>query len=56
MKQTAIAEIIGVHKCTICRGIKRNVPKRAQGAKIYVDCKADAKPGIGINLKRNKCF
>jgi len=43
MTQTAIAEIIGVHKCTISREIKRNVPKRGQGAKIYVACKADAK-------------
>jgi IS30 family transposase len=41
--QAAIAEIVGVHKSTISRELNRNVPKRGQGAKIYVACKANAK-------------
>lgn len=54
MTQTAIAEIIGVHKCTISREIKRNAPKRGQGAKIYVAINADDKTSHRHKSK-NKC-
>lgn len=43
LSQTSIANQIGVHKSTICRELKRNIPKRGQGAKIYVAVKANAK-------------
>ncbi len=33
--QTKIAEILGVCKSTVCRELKRNVPQRGRGAKIY---------------------
>ena len=45
MKQSDIATIIGVHKSTICRELKRNVPKRGTGAKVYVAQKAQIKTG-----------
>lgn len=41
--QTFIAEQIGCNKSTICRELKRNVPKRGQGAKVYDAKKAHAK-------------
>jgi len=33
--QTFIADIIGVNKSTVSRELKRNVPKRGIGAKVY---------------------
>lgn len=33
--QTEIASIIGVHKSTVSRELKRNIPKRGRGAKEY---------------------
>jgi len=44
--QTCIAAIIGVHKSTISREIKRNVPKRGRGAKKYSSEKAQRKTGF----------
>lgn len=41
--QTAIAGIVGVHKSTISRELKRNVPQRGLGAKLYVAAKAEHK-------------
>lgn len=41
--QTEIARIIDVHKSTICRELKRNVPQRGIGAKIYDGSKAQLK-------------
>ena len=41
--QTETANIVGVHKCTISRELKRNVPKRGYGAKIYCSEKAHKK-------------
>jgi IS30 family transposase len=35
LKQTDIADIIGVHKSTISRELNRNVPKRGIGANVY---------------------
>ena len=43
LTQTLIAEIINVNKSTICRELKRNVPKRGIGAKVYHAQKAQAK-------------
>jgi IS30 family transposase len=41
--QTAIASILGVHRSTICREFKRNVPKRGVETGFYVAAKANAK-------------
>ncbi|HMW39162.1 MAG: IS30 family transposase [Chitinophagales bacterium] len=41
--QTAIADLLGVHKSTISRELRRNVPKRGIGAKEYVAVKAQCK-------------
>ena len=45
LSQTEIADYIGVHKCTISRELKRNVPKRGQTAGRYIgehaQCKTD---------------
>jgi IS30 family transposase len=41
--QTAIAKIVGVHRSTICRELRRNVPSRGRGAGFYAAVKADAK-------------
>lgn len=35
LKQTDIADIIGVHKSTISRELNRNIPKRGTGANVY---------------------
>jgi transposase, IS30 family len=43
MTQTAIADLLGVHRCTISRELQRNVPKRGLGAKHYVAEKAQVK-------------
>lgn len=41
--QSEIAQIIGVHKSTIHRELKRNIPARGVGAKIYGAQKAQTK-------------
>jgi len=41
--QTAISKLLGVHKSTISRELKRNVPKRGIGANHYVATKANLK-------------
>lgn len=41
--QSVIADLIGVHRSTICRELKRNVPQRGVGAGIYVAVRADHK-------------
>ena len=41
--QSSIAKIIGVNKSTISRELKRNVPKRGIGAKVYCAQKAQSK-------------
>ena len=46
LKQSSIAKIIGVDKSTISRELKRNVPKRGSGAKIYCAEKAQLKTDI----------
>ncbi len=43
LKQCEIAKAIGVNNSTISRELKRNVPKRGTGAKLYVAQKAQAK-------------
>jgi IS30 family transposase len=44
--QSAIALLLGVHKSTISRELRRNTPKRGVGAKLYVAVKADVKTKI----------
>ena len=44
--QTEVAKIVGVHKSTISREYKRNIPKRGTGAKIYKAEKAQKKTRI----------
>lgn len=41
--QTDIAHLLGVHKSTISRELKRNIPKRGVGAKLYIAEKAHIK-------------
>ena len=43
LKQYEIAITLGVHKSTVSRELKRNVPKRGTGAKIYSACKVQVK-------------
>ena len=43
MTQSYIAKHIGLHKSTISREIRRNVPQLGLGAKIYVAINADNK-------------
>lgn len=52
---TAIAEIIGVHKSTISRELKRNVPKRGIGANEYNAPKAMQKAQIRHQNKPKHC-
>lgn len=49
--QSSIAKIIGVHKSTVCRELKRNVPKRGMGAKIYGAQKAQLKTDCRHKIK-----
>ncbi len=49
--QTFIAKTVGVNKSTICRELKRNVPKRGTGAKIYNAEKAEVKTRMRHKLK-----
>ena len=44
--QSSIAKLIGVNKSTISRELKRNVPKRGTGAKVYFAEKAQIKTMI----------
>jgi transposase, IS30 family len=41
--QTFIADLLEVHKSTICRELRRNIPKRGVGAKQYVAQNAQRK-------------
>jgi transposase, IS30 family len=50
-KQDQIAKLIGVHKSTICRELKRNVPKRGTGAKVYIANKAQLKTDMRHKIK-----
>lgn len=52
--QTEIADLLGVHKSTISRELKRNVAKRGQGAKIYVASKAQVKTQIRHKKKKKR--
>jgi transposase, IS30 family len=45
-KQTEIADLLQVHKCTISRELKRNIPKRGIGAKIYNPTNAQYKTEV----------
>jgi IS30 family transposase len=49
--QSRIADIIGVHKSTISRELKRNVPQRGIGAKVYNAAKAENKTRERHRLK-----
>jgi IS30 family transposase len=51
MNQSNIALNIGVHKSTVSRELKRNVPKRGIGAKIYNASKAQSKTDLRHALK-----
>ena len=41
--QTQIAALLGVHKSTICRELRRNTPQRGLGAKVYLAKSAQVK-------------
>ena len=51
IKQNEIAKTIGVSNSTISRELKRNVPKRGTGAKLYVAHKAQAKTDTRHKIK-----
>jgi IS30 family transposase len=52
--QLEIATILGVHKSTISRELKRNVPQRGIGAKVYVAENADSKTRLRHKFKPKK--
>ncbi len=52
--QVEIANLLGVHKSTISRELKRNVAKRGQGAKIYGASKAQVKTQIRHQKKKKR--
>jgi transposase, IS30 family len=55
--QSEIAILIGVHKSTISRELKRNVPKRGTGAKVYDAIKAEQKTKLRHHRKpKNSSF
>ena len=41
--QSVVSQLIGVNKSTVCRELKRNVPQRGTGAKVYVAASAQIK-------------
>jgi IS30 family transposase len=52
--QTEIAEKISVHKSTICRELRRNIPQRGIGAKIYDASLANLKAQVRHRDKPKK--
>lgn len=56
MTQSSIADHIGVHKSTISREIRRNVPQRGSGAKIYVAINADNKTRNRHKVKKKHIY
>jgi IS30 family transposase len=54
--QSEIALLIGVNKSTISRELKRNVPQRGQGAKIYLGIKAQIKTQLRHQKKYKRLF
>ena len=53
--QTKIADVLGVHKSTICREFKRNIPQRGVGAKIYKADKSEKKTRFRHKTKPKHC-
>lgn len=51
--KTEIADIIGVHKCTISRELQRNIGRRGQHAGTYIPRLAQEKQGLDIKSKIN---
>jgi len=49
--QKEIATAIGCHKSTISRELKRNIPKRGRGAKVYKPDKAQQKTELRHKTK-----
>jgi transposase, IS30 family len=49
--QIEIALLIGVHKSTVSRELSRNIPKRGQGAKLYIGTKAQIRTDIRHAVK-----
>jgi len=56
MTQSSIADHIGVHKSTISREIRRNVPQRGSGAKIYVAINAESKTQNRHKFKKKNIY
>jgi len=52
--QTEIALLLGVNKSTISRELKRNIPQRGPGSKIYLGKKAQVKTQAR-HQEKNKC-
>jgi len=46
LNQTAISKILLVNKSTVCRELKRNIPLRGRGAKVYVAENAQRKTDL----------
>ena len=54
LNQTEIATILQVHKSTISRELRRNIPQRGRGAKEYEPEKANKKTQTRHKLKRKQ--
>ena len=51
LSQAGIAPVIGVHRSTICRELKRNTPTRGHTAKRYIGGHAQRKTGFRHSAK-----
>ena len=51
LSQAGIASVIGVHRSTICRELKRNTPTRGHTAKRYIGGHAHRKTGFRHSVK-----
>ena len=56
LSQTQIASIVGVHKSTICRELKRNTPIRGRTAGQYIGEHAKGKTDLRHLLKAKQIF
>lgn len=51
LSQTGIASLIGVHRSTICRELKRNTPSRGRTANLYIGEHAQRKTDLRHSVK-----
>ena len=53
LNQTEISKILLVNKSTVCRELKRNIPLRGRGAKVYVAKNTQKKQACGTMKNTN---